>query len=1060
MKAIGIKSIGQKITICVAVIIVIAMGITGGASYFSINQNMQTTVRTDMLASVQDKANTLSAQISCYKRFLKSAAGSDAIKSMDKARQQKQLQDAKSEYEFLNIGFADDSGNVDFVDGASEQFVDQSFYGDAVNKQAVTVSDPFIDDDLKKMVIMIAAPVISDKGDFLGVTVGVIDASIVTTLTQKISVGNTGYSFVLDANGTYVASKDKTKVDKGENVFTQAQSDKSLAQFKTIATDMVSGKTGYSEFNESGKDQCIAYAPISEANWYLALRAPKSEQFESANNMLKQVLLFTLIFIIIAIISVLTITRRLITRPLKRTVGMIQEMSCGHLNVRLKVKTNDEIGRMGRAMNTLADTLEHDIVGTMRRIAAGDMTVDLNLKDSGDQITPELINTVNTVNGIMQQTEQLIAAAKDGRLSERCDADIYGGSWRDLANGINGLMDSVAAPINEVRGVVKKMAVNDYTQTVNGNYNGLFEELANDVNDVRDRLLNLQDVMVRVSKGDMSRLEEYKNIGVLSDKDSLTPAVATMMKTIENLADEVRTLANEGVNGNVFNARGDASKFEGEYNEIVQGFNDTLDAVSKPLIELQSILGSMAVNDFTMDVSEGYKGDYLSIANSIGMVRENLKSMQNLAVKISQGDISELEKYKAMGKRSENDMLVPAFTDMMETINKLIDEVTGIAESAAAGRLDVRGNTEQFNGEYVGIIKCINALLDAVARPIGEVTQVMTSIAQANFDKRIEGDYNGEFAQLVKAVNKTASDLKTVVDEITAVMLRVSAGDLDIENIDSYKGDFAAISEAINKITGSLNEVLGNINVAAEQVDAGAKGVSEGSQELSIGATAQASSVEQLTSSITEIASQTKQNAENAVQASNIAEEAKEDAMRGNQHMKEMLVAIEEINVASNDISKIVKVINDIAFQTKILSLNASVEAARAGSYGKGFAVVAQEVGNLAQRSAQAAQETTDLIEGTIRKVETGSQIANETAQALSSIVKHVDSVAVLVSGIAQASNEQAIGISQIDRGIEQVSDVVQNNSMTAQQSAASSEQLSGQSWQLKQMISKFRLRH
>jgi methyl-accepting chemotaxis protein len=304
-----------------------------------------------------------------------------------------------------------------------------------------------------------------------------------------------------------------------------------------------------------------------------------------------------------------------------------------------------------------------------------------------------------------------------------------------------------------------------------------------------------------------------------------------------------------------------------------------------------------------------------------------------------------------------------------------------------------------------------------------------------------------------------ASNISKPLHLLVGVANKIAEGDLDV-NIDiNTKDEVGILASSFRKMSNNINEVMSHISNASEQVASGSKQVSDSSMELSQGATEQASSIEELTASIEEISSQTKLNADNANEANRLAETTKENAVKGNNEMKEMLRSMEEINESSASISKIIKVIDEIAFQTNILALNAAVEAARAGQHGKGFAVVAEEVRNLAARSANAAKETTAMIEGSIKKVEGGTRIATETAEALNRIVDGIAKVANIVGDIAIASNEQATGISQINQGIMQVSEVVQTNSATSEESAAASEELSSQAELLREQVAKFKLK-
>ena len=315
------------------------------------------------------------------------------------------------------------------------------------------------------------------------------------------------------------------------------------------------------------------------------------------------------------------------------------------------------------------------------------------------------------------------------------------------------------------------------------------------------------------------------------------------------------------------------------------------------------------------------------------------------------------------------------------------------------------------------------------------------------------------YGRISENMHLTVNTLKTYIAEISQTLGAMSDGDLTVSINSEFRGDFMELKRSINSIAQSLSDVMSEINIAAEQVAAGTSQVSDGSQAISQGATEQAGSVEELSATITQIAEQTRQNAVSAGEANKLTLSAKDDAAQGSNRMKEMQAAMAEINESSENINKIIKVIDDIAFQTNILALNAAVEAARAGVHGKGFAVVAEEVRNLAARSASAARETTELIEGSVKKTEAGTRIADETAQALMNIVSGVEKAAQLVGEIASASEEQAGAITQVNSGIDQVSQVVQTNSATSEETAASAEELSSQAELLKNMVTKFKIR-
>jgi len=347
----------------------------------------------------------------------------------------------------------------------------------------------------------------------------------------------------------------------------------------------------------------------------------------------------------------------------------------------------------------------------------------------------------------------------------------------------------------------------------------------------------------------------------------------------------------------------------------------------------------------------------------------------------------------------------------------------------------------------------------ALSRPVNEMAAAAERIAQGKLDIDVTYSSKDEIGSLARSLQSAAGTLKLYVADISDKLGRMAEGDMTVEMTQEYEGDFLPIKQALMQISDELNNTLAAIDTSAEQVNSGAAQVSDGSQELAQGATEQASSVEELAASVTEVSGKVSETADNVRVMAGYVKDTVAQVEQGNEQMRQMLSSMEEISDTSNEIGKIIKVIDDIAFQTNILALNAAVEAARAGSAGKGFAVVADEVRNLASKSANAAKQTTSLIEGSIQSVKNGTAIAGRTAKELNEIAAKVGLVGETIVKIDMASSDQAAAIEQITTGVDQVSAVVQTNSATAEESAAASEELSAQADMLRKLVGAFQLK-
>jgi len=340
----------------------------------------------------------------------------------------------------------------------------------------------------------------------------------------------------------------------------------------------------------------------------------------------------------------------------------------------------------------------------------------------------------------------------------------------------------------------------------------------------------------------------------------------------------------------------------------------------------------------------------------------------------------------------------------------------------------------------------------SIAKPIVNLKEAANGIALGDLDQSINVHSRDEIGELSESFKHMISKQKE------KVKLAESIANKDLTASVTLASDKDALGKALQAMIHNLREIISQASDASTQISSGSTQVASSSESLSEGATEQAASIEEITSSMTEIASQTRTNAENASQGNQIAINARDAGNRGKEQMQEMVTSMNDINESGKQISKIIKVIDDIAFQTNLLALNAAVEAARAGKHGKGFAVVAEEVRNLAGRSAKAAKETAELIESSVKKAENGTKIANKTGEVLEKIADSSVKVADIVGEIAAASNEQAQGIAQINEGLSQIDQVTQQNTANSEETSAASKELAYQATQLNNGLSSFKL--
>jgi len=537
---------------------------------------------------------------------------------------------------------------------------------------------------------------------------------------------------------------------------------------------------------------------------------------------------------------------------------------------------------------------------------------------------------------------------------------------------------------------------------------------------------NVSDILEQVARGNVNINFDEKSF-TKNEIGDLNRSAYELVQVISGMIDDL------SVAQKIYNVEGnskhrlDVNKYGNSFKEMVKSINSIFDSEIKNLTYVVDTLDAIGAGDFNVEARE-MPGDFAFQTQAIRKVVTNLKDVN---------------------------------TEMLAMIEA----------TAVKGDLSFRIDENKYQGDWGKLMSGLNSIARAVDMPLKVIMLSAEEMKKGNFStvnidqklmaKGLEpsvAKYNGTFRDIISAFEQTYMSTFSYIDEISKDLTAIANGDLTTIITREYVGDYHSIKESLNSISNTLHQTMSGITSAADQVLAGSHLIASRASDLAYGAQEQTSSVQELTATIELINYQTQQNANNALYANELSSKSSHNAQTGNNAMEHMVDAMTRIKESSHGISKIVKTIQDIAFQTNLLALNASVEAARAGENGKGFSVVAEEVRTLATRSQVAANETTDLIQDSIRRVETGSNIAGETSQSLNAIVESAGEVLEIINSISAASKEQAEAIANFSEGLAQISNVTHSNSAVSEEAATASEELNSQAEMLQQLVSFFKL--
>lgn len=686
---------------------------------------------------------------------------------------------------------------------------------------------------------------------------------------------------------------------------------------------------------------------------------------------------------------------------------------------------------------------------------------------------------------IVSELDKIIIATKEGNLKFRGNHQSFKGSYRDIVLGFNESLDSIINPLNKAAEYIESISLGNIPKKIEENYSGDFNSIKNSINKLIQNLntfvIELESMYRNQKAGDtdaytnQNKFEgvyfemakgvnesvniHVENIGkilriiksyaegdfapVLDELPGkqyvVNERIDLLRKNLLNINEELNIISSAVSNGNL-NARGNVDRFYGGWAELVAGFNKMIEAVDKPVSELKSVLGRLAINDYTKHVDTEYKGVWNELKSSINELIDNLENIQNILVNIGSGNTTDLPELKAIGAKSENDKLIPSMILMMESLQVLINDTKILSEAATSGNLSVRGDSNKHSGDFRKVIDGFNTTLDSILEPINEAGKVLSIMETGDLTVRMTGNYSGDNQRLKNSINNLGASLAELISQL-------------YESVQTVMHSSENILNTTSNIANESNQQNSQIDDVATAVEEMSKTVSENAD------------------SATKTAKVAEANRAIAVEGGNVVKETIKKMNDIAQVVSQSAINIEKLGASSQHISEIISVIDEIADQTNLLALNAAIEAARAGDQGRGFAVVADEVRKLAERTTVATKKIADMIKGIQNEtqdsvkvmnkgneeVHEGIKLADKAGDSLNQVVNSSQEVMNMISQIASATEEQSSTSDEISKSVYDISRLTGNTSIQINSIADSTKNLNELTINLRQLMNRFK---